>query len=79
MRNDTTFTVSDITITLTGETRTFATIAHSGREWTGEVGSPVGAQSIDCWISREVLQGIDAIADDSDRAEVIDRLHMEME
>lgn len=79
MRNDTTFTVSDVTVTLSGETRTFATIKFAdGREFTGEVGNPEGAPSLDAWLSAPVMQALDAIECEIDRADVLRQLHAEM-
>jgi hypothetical protein len=47
-----------LTITLTGETRTFATVTIDGREYTGEVGNPVGCDSPDQWIDWSLLHGM---------------------
>lgn len=78
MRNDTTFTVSDITITLTGETRTFATVTIEGVEYTGEVGSPVGKDSPDQWIDWSLLRGLYKLSD-ADFREVCAAIGNEME
>ena len=79
MRNDITFTVSDIIVTLTGETRTFATVKlGDGREFTGEVGSPVGAPCRNAWMDDEVARGIDAIECSIDRDDVMRMLKAEM-
>ena len=78
MRNDTTFTVSDVTVTLSGETRTFATIKVAGCEFTGEVGNPEGAPSLDAWLSQPIRDALDAIECDIDRADVLRILHAEM-
>jgi hypothetical protein len=52
-----------LTITLTGETRTFATVTIDGREYTGEVGNPVGWDSPDQWIDWSLLHGIYKLSD----------------
>ena len=78
MRNDTTFTVSDVTVTLSGETRTFATITVAGRKFEGEVGNPEGAPSLDAWLSAPIMQALDAIEYEIDRADVLRQLHAEM-
>lgn len=41
MRNDTILKVAGHTITLSGETRTYATLTIYSREYTGEVGNPI--------------------------------------
>jgi hypothetical protein len=58
MRNDTIIHVADLTITLTGETRTFASVIIGGREYRGEVGNPVGTDAPDQWIDWSLLQGL---------------------
>lgn len=56
--NDTTLTVAGHRITLTGETRTFATIAIDSREYTGEIGNPAGKLSCNQWINSDLLNGL---------------------
>jgi len=58
MRNDTTIQAAGLTITLTGETRTFATVYIDCKEYTGEIGNPVGTFQPDHWISWELLEGL---------------------
>ena len=56
--NDTTLTVAGYRITLTGETRTFATIAIDSREYQGEIGNPAGKLSCNQWIDSDLLNGL---------------------
>lgn len=58
MRNDTTIEAAGYLITLSGETRTFATVAIEGREYTGEVGNPEGRPHMDQWMDSALIQGL---------------------
>jgi hypothetical protein len=58
MTTDTITEAAGLTITLTGETRTFATVIIEGREYTGEVGNPVDCDSPDHWIDWSLLEGM---------------------
>jgi hypothetical protein len=58
MRNDTIIEAAGLTITLTGETNTFASVTIDGREYTGEVGNPVGKFHPRTWISRDLYKGL---------------------
>ena len=58
MRNDTTIQAAGYLITLSGETRTFATIVIKGRTYTGEVGSPVGKLFPEQWIDNSLIRGL---------------------
>ncbi len=63
MRSDTIIEAADLTITLTGETNTYATVTIDGREYDGEVGSPVGKDSPDQWIDWSLLRGMYKLSD----------------
>jgi len=58
VRNDTTMQVAGLIITLTGETRTFATVSIDCKEYTGEIGNPVGTFHHSDWISPELYKGL---------------------
>jgi hypothetical protein len=63
MRNDTIIEAAGLTIMLTGETNTFASVTIDGREYTGEVGNPVGWDSPDQWIDWSLLRGMYKLSD----------------
>ena len=63
MRSDTIIEAADLTITLTGETNTFASVTIDGREYTGEVGNPVGCNAPDQWIDWSLLRGLYKLSD----------------
>ena len=63
MRNDTIISVAGLTFTLQGETNTFATVTIDGREYEGEVGSPVGRNSPEDWIDESLLWGLWKLSD----------------
>jgi len=73
MRNDTTIQAAGLTITLTGETRTFASVTIDGREYTGEIGSRIDCNAPDQWISWELLEGMYRL-NSNDFTEVCDAL-----
>jgi len=73
MTTDTIIEAAGLTITLTGETRTFATVTIDGREYTGEVGNPVGWDSPDQWIDWSLLHGMYKLSA-ADFTEVCDAL-----
>ena len=77
MRNDTIITAADLTITLTGETRTFATVIIGGREYTGEVGNPAGTDAPDQWIDWSLLHGLYTLTD-AEFSEVCGAISAEM-
>ena len=77
MRNDTIITAADLTITLTGETRTFASVIIGGREYTGEVGNPAGTDAPDQWIDWDLLDGLYTLSS-SDFTEVCRAISAEM-
>ena len=73
MRNDTTIQAAGLTITITGETRTFATVTIDGREYSGEIGNPVGTFQPDHWIDWSLLEGLYRL-NSNDFAEVYNAL-----
>ena len=76
MRN-TTINAADLTITLSGEERTFATVTINGVEYTGEVGNPVGKDSPDAWMDYSLLRGLYTLTD-ADFREVCGAIAAEM-
>ena len=72
MRNDTTIQAAGLIITLTGETRTFATVTINGHEYTGEVGNSVG-RFPDEWLDCDLLLGLEQL-NDADFVAVCDAL-----
>lgn len=78
MRNATTIHAADLTIILTGETRTFATVTIGGIEYTGEVGNPIGRESApEQWMDYSLLRGLYNLTDAA-LAEVCDAIAAEM-
>jgi hypothetical protein len=77
MRNDTIIEAAGLTIALTGETRTFAAVTIGGREYTGEVGNPVGWDSPDHWIDWSLLEGLYLLSS-NDFSEVCRAISAEM-
>jgi|GEM_PF-2915631 len=63
MRNDTIIEAAGLTITLSGETNTFASVTIDGREYSGEVGNPVGWDLPDQWIEWSLLRGMYKLSD----------------
>lgn len=74
---DTVITAAGHQITLTGETRTFATIAIDSREYTGEVGNPVGKLDRGEWIDGALLCGLNRLPE-SEFVAVCDALESAM-
>jgi hypothetical protein len=58
MTTDTITEAAGLTITLTGETRTFATVTIDGREYTGEIGTRIDTNAPDQWIDWSLLEGM---------------------
>ena len=77
MRNATTINAADLTIILTGETRTFATVTIGGIEYTGEVGNPEGKDSPDQWMDYSLLRGLYNLTE-ADYTEVCNAIAAEM-
>ena len=78
MRNDTIIEAAGLTITLTGETNTFASVTIDGREYTGEVGNPIGRESSpEQWMDYSLLRGLYNLTDEA-IAEVCDAIAAEM-
>ena len=74
MRNDTIIHAADLTIILTGETRTIATVTIGGIEYTGEVGNPIGRESSpEQWMDYSLLRGFYNLTDEA-LAEVCDAI-----
>ncbi len=57
MRDDKYIYLDNLTIILTGETRTTASITINGKVYQGEVGSPRGTQPED-WIEHSLMVGL---------------------
>ena len=74
MRNDTIIHAADLTIILTGETRTIATVTIGGRKYSGEVGNPIGRESSpEQWMDYSLLRGFYNQTDEA-LAEVCDAI-----
>jgi hypothetical protein len=74
MRNDTIIHAADLTIILTGETRTIATVTIGGRKYSGEVGNPIGRESSpEQWMDHSLLRGLYNLTDEA-LAEVCDAI-----
>ena len=58
MRNDTIIQAAGLTIRLSGETRTYATVVIDGRTYTGEIGNPAGKDSPDAWMDYSIMRGL---------------------
>ena len=58
MRNDTIIQSAGLTIRLTGETRTYATVVIDGRTYTGEIGNPAGKDSPAQWMDYSIMRGL---------------------
>ena len=48
----------DITVTVTVETRKFATITHEGVSTYGEISDPTGATALHEWMSHGLVQAL---------------------
>jgi len=78
MRNDTIIQAAGLSIKLTGETRTSATVIIGGSEYSGEIGNPVGRHAPDQWIEGALLQGLYTLTD-GEFIEVCRAISAEME
>ena len=64
MRNDTIMQLNNLTIILTGETRTTASIIINKKVYQGEVGNPCGKANPEDWIERSLMVGLYQLSDE---------------
>ncbi len=62
---DTIINIAHVTITLTGETRTTATLCIGERTYVGEVGNPNGKANPEDWIERSLMVGLYHLSDEA--------------